>query len=115
MGRLWWVSAGRGEGGVSLTGGTGGGGRKVPEGACERAEGAGHGGKVGKWGRRWRAQCQNGRSHPRDISTNLSVCGYVTRCTRYIQTHPSGYLVSTGSGLLPLRPATACTSRRMAQ
>lgn len=50
MGRLWWVSAGRGEGGGSLTGGTGGGGRKVPEGACERAEGAGHGGKVGKVG-----------------------------------------------------------------
>lgn len=70
MGRLWWVSAGRGEGGGSLTGGTGGGGRKVPEGACERAEGAGHGGKVGKWGRRWRAQCQNGRSHPWDILTN---------------------------------------------
>lgn len=45
----------------------------------------------------------------------LSVSRYVTRCTRYIQTHPSGYLVSTGSGLLPLRPATACTSRRMAQ
>lgn len=68
MGECW---AG-GEGG-SLTGGTGGGGRKVPEGACERAEGAGHGGKVGEVGRQWRAQCQNGRSHPWDILTN-SVC-----------------------------------------
>lgn len=115
MGRLWWVSAGRGEGGGSLTGGTGGGGRKVPEGACERAEGAGHGGKVGKVGEAMEGAVSKRQKPSMGHFDKLSVSRYVTRCTRYIQTHPSGYLVSTGSGLLPLRPATACTSRRMAQ
>lgn len=74
MGRLWWVSAGRGEGGGSLTGGTGGGGRKVPEGACERAEGAGHGGKVGKWGRRWRRSVKTGLEDGEKPSRQISVC-----------------------------------------